>query len=528
MAFWSKNKKAVSKPKAIAPAKTFDGYFSTQREEGRHEFSVADRYATALSKSLQRFADQLKPIDAAGNSVAMDAKITEAMDSSVQQVKGFTSQGASGILPIHQIEWYSGQGFIGWQICAIIGQQWLVNKALKMPGEDACRHGFERTVNDSIEVKPEVFDKLRELDKKFQLKKNMVEHYKYARMFGLRHTLFIVDGIDYEKPFNADGIKAGTYKGMTQIDPYWMAPEFDIKDASDPAAPNFYNPTWWRVNGKRVHRSHFVISRNGNDLADILKPSYFYGGIPTTQLILERVYAAERVANEAPLLAMSKRLFAMKVDTTKAITDLNTFKQEIAQWTELMNNFGVKVIGGEEEITQYDTSLASLDETIMTQYQLVAAAAEVPATKLLGTSPKGFNATGEYEQDSYHEMLESIQENELSPIIERHTLCCQRSFGIMPDINFEVQWKPTDTPSAKEQAEINKIKADTDKILSDAGSVDGFDIRQRITKDPDSGYNGIPEVVPDGPGDREAILEEKEELKDANAPENKVDKAAKD
>lgn len=508
MAFWSRNKPAPRKA-PTAKISMPDGYFSTQRTE-EVSFAAPDRTAAALKRVMQPFHDSLKRVETA--SVAMDASAKAAMDMDIQQVKAFASQGTAGLLAPHQLDWYSNQGFIGWQICAIIGQQWLVNKALKMPGEDACRHGWELSVNDSVTVEPEVFDKLRKLDKKFKLKQNMVEHYKYARMFGLRHTLFLIDGIDYEAQFNPDGIKAGSYRGMTQIDPYWMAPEFDMKDASDPASPDFYNPTWWRVNGKRVHRSHFVISRNGNDLADILKPAYFYGGIPTTQLILERVYASERVANEAPLLAMSKRLFAMKVDTTKAIADLATFKQEISAWTDLMNNFGVKVIGGEEEITQYDTSLTSLDETIMTQYQLVAAAAEVPATKLLGTSPKGFNATGDYEADSYHELLESIQENELSPIIDRHTLCCQRSFGIMPEVNFEVQWKPVDTPSAKELAEINKLVADTDKVLADAGAVDGYDIRQRITKNADSGYNGIPEVVPDGPGDREAMQEATEPL----------------
>jgi len=34
---------------------------------------------------------------------------------------------------------------------------------------------------------------------------------------------------------------------------------------------------------------------------------YMYGGIPVSQRIMERVYAAERTANEGPLLAMSKR-----------------------------------------------------------------------------------------------------------------------------------------------------------------------------------------------------------------------------
>ena len=117
----------------------------------------------------------------------------------------------------------------------------------------------------------------RKWDKFFNLKNNLTEHYKFARVFGIRHTLFLVDDIDYEAPFNPAGVKPGKYRGMTQIDPYWLAPMFSFDDASNPLYPNFYNPTWWLISGKlKVHRSHFVISRNGNDVADILKPTYFY------------------------------------------------------------------------------------------------------------------------------------------------------------------------------------------------------------------------------------------------------------
>ena len=61
------------------------------------------------------------------------------------------------------------------------------------------------------------------------------------------------------------------------------------------------------------------------------------------------------------------------------------------EWAGLRDNYGVKVIDKDaEDLTQFDTGLADLDVTIMTQYQLVAAIAGVPATKLLGTTPKGF------------------------------------------------------------------------------------------------------------------------------------------
>lgn len=473
--------------------------FTHAQDAFKSETEMARRHQAAMERSFGKTVtalECLKPLDlTTGATVAMDAQMKTAMDNNIQQVKGLISQN-QGFLPTHLLEYYSAQGFIGWQICAILAQNWLINKVCKMPGQDAVRHGFERAVNKSVELDPDVFDQLRILDKKYRLKNNLIEHYKFARVFGLRHTLFIVDGIDYEAPFNIDGVKEGSYKGMTQIDPYWLAPMFSLEDASDPYSQNFYNPTWWMINGRKIHRSHFVISRNGNDVADLLKPTYFYGGISTTQMIYERVYAAERTANEAPLLAMTKRLLTLTTDTTKAMNNLDAFRAKLTDWMSFINNFGLKVLGMDEKVEQIDTSLAEFNETIRTQYSLVCAAGEAPESKIMGISPKScLGSEGGYDEGSYHEFLESIQELEMSPIVERHTQLCQRSHKIAPDVNMDVIWNPTDSPTAKEIAEINKIKADTDVALTTAGSIDGLDGRKRLISDKDSNYHGIEENV---------------------------------
>ena len=127
-----------------------------------------------------------------------------------------------------------------------------------------------------------------------------------GRVFGVRIALFVIESEDpdyYVKPFNADGVTPGSYKGISQIDPYWCTPELSQRAASDPTALDFYEPTYWIINGRRVHKSHLVIMR-GPDVGDILKPSYLYGGLSVPQLIYERVYAAERTANEAPQLCL--------------------------------------------------------------------------------------------------------------------------------------------------------------------------------------------------------------------------------
>jgi phage-related protein (TIGR01555 family) len=162
-----------------------------------------------------------------------------------------------------------------------------------------------------------------------------------------------------------------------------------------------------------------------------------------------------------------------------------------------MNNFGVKVIGNNEneEIQQFDTSLADLDAVIMSQFQLVAAAAEVPATKLLGTTPKGFNSTGEYDARSYHQKLTSIQQHGLSPLLDRHHLLLIKAFvapkfGIAP-FKLESNWNPVDEPTAAELADINLKKAQADSTYVQTGAIDGVDVRDKLIADKDSGFNGI-------------------------------------
>ncbi|WVW37755.1 head/portal protein [Aeromonas phage Gekk3-15] len=388
-------------------------------------------------------------------------------------------------------DWYMSTGFIGWQAMALIAQHWLIEKCCSMPAHDAVRNGYEIKVSDGQELPPEVLDKIRRLDSEMKVLKNCSELVKFTNVFGLRILMFKVDSDDpqyYEKPFNIDGVTRGAYKGMSQIDPYWIAPLLDNCDSSDPSAINFYNPTWWVINGKKIHRSHLHIGM-GAAVPDILKPSYYYGGISLVQRIYERVYAAERTANEAPLLAMSKRTSILKVDLAKAALKFQSVAERLMEWISHRDNHGVKVIDKNEAMEQQDTSLADLDTVIMTQFQLVSSIAEVPATKLLGTSPKGFGAAGDYEELSYHEKLESIHSDLLDELVARHHLLLCKSHGI--NARIEAVWNPVGTKTPEQLAELNKKKAETGQILIMAGVLAPDEERQRIRTDKESGYANL-------------------------------------
>lgn len=499
--FWQRRKPAtvaVEPDPLRAPSATVNDFFAADDVDDSRRESRGGRMLAILQSLAQT--------QARSTGAALDAMDDSSGDNTIKRAYGLGQPQMSDVL----LQWYLSQGFIGHQIAAYLAQHWLIFKCCNMPARDAVRQGYTVVSDDGGELSPDVSKMMKKADKRYRVNKQMIEFITKGRIFGIRIAIFKIKHTDpkfYEYPFNPDGITAGSYEGIVQVDPYWCAPVLEGASASDPASPNFYEPTHWMINGIKYHRSHLVVFRHG-ELADILKPVYLYGGIPVPQLIMERVYGAERTANEAPQLAMTKRTTVIGTDIAKAFANREKFDARLALWAEYRDNYGVKIqdkIG--DEFQQFDTSLTDLDSVIMTQYQIVAAAADVPATKLLGTTPKGFNSSGEYEESSYHETLESLQTGDLSPFLERHHQCVMRSI-IAPKIGKVIAttavWNPLDSPTALEESTIEKNKADRDKILVDAGAIDGTDIRTRLRSDKQSPYHGIEEgeraPVPGDPG----------------------------
>src|SRR6201987_2547248 len=430
-------------------------------------------------------------------TMAMDGKmVTYAMDENCAGPScGSMGQDVnlnSYTVPSQLMDWFASQSFIGYQACAIIAQHWLVDKACSMAGEDAIRNGWEiKARGDEAALTDNQLQQIKEMDEKFNLMEEMKELNRFKNVFGIRVLIFKVENNDpkyYEKPFNIDGVDVGSYKGISQVDPYWMMPMMTSQSTSDPSSPHFYDPEYWIISGKRYHRSHLIIVR-GPEPADLLKPTYIFGGIPLTQRIYERVYAAERTANEAPFLAMNKRTTTIHVDMERAVADQDGLTAKILMWQKFRDNHAVKILGEDESMEQFDTSLSDFDSVIMNQYQLVAAIAKTPSTKLLGTSPKGFNATGEHETISYHEELESIQKHVMSPFLTRHYQLLVKSLGL--DMDLVHVWEPVDSITMTQRAELNKVKAELGGLLIDKGVVSPDEERNRIRDDKYSGYNRL-------------------------------------
>jgi hypothetical protein len=235
MAWWKR--KARDLPPVPAIPGRAGGFFSTDNLRIRRPTETLTDFALGLD--AQVFKRTHADIAHAQPSVAANGRIQFATDSyewsggGQNSIKGIYTLQGYGISDA-LAAWYAAQGFIGYQMCAVISQNWLVDKACTMPARDATRNGYEITVNDGTEVDPAIFDYMKKLDKRFQVQMNTREAIRHNRIYGVRIVLFEVTSTDpdyYEKPFNPDGVTPGSYKGMSQVDPYWITPELDFNAA---------------------------------------------------------------------------------------------------------------------------------------------------------------------------------------------------------------------------------------------------------------------------------------------------------
>lgn len=408
-------------------------------------------------------------------------------------------------LPTFMVPFFE-HSFIGWQACALLCQNAYIRKACEIPARDAIAVDYKLHYADGDDNKSET-DKdeeekvLQDLklrsDRKMKIKNICRDANIYKKMYGqiLLVPTFNVD-VDMSEPFDLKKIKKGTYTGMQIIQPFWVRYEMGVEQLNRPDRAGFYEPEYYTIpNKSRIHKSWVIKLVNGV-CPDILKPVYYYGGVPLTQMIYERVYCAEKVANEAPKLALTKRLLTVDGDIYNLTANSDEAYNNLQTITEIRDNMGILVKEKDSNVAQIDTTLTDFDALIMTQFQLVAAIAEMPVTKLMKTQLKGLANSGDYEMKDYAQSLKEIQENDYNTILLRHyQLLSMSEKG--QDLGLDIIWDEIDTPTALEQAQIESQQAQTDATYVGSGIIDASEVRTMLRANDDSRFHNLAEEMPD-------------------------------
>lgn len=400
-------------------------------------------------------------------------------------IPGGATLAGRGMARAH-LGWYEAHGPLSYRESSIIAQNWLVQKACSQPAKDALRNGWRIDSPHEDEYKSD--------DRSRQLSRLIRYCISQGRVYGVRHVLYQMAGADdefYEAPYNPDSAYAYQYAGFVQLDPTTVSPCID-SETTDHKSPWYMKPQWWSVHGRKIHCSHMFIYVPF-PVSESLLSSYHYGGQSVPQYLYRRAYAADRLADEGEQLAVTKRTMVYQTaDVGLLSRSMRKLRQTLSKWVSTRDNYGVLAVSNGETLSQTDISLTDVDSLMMSEYQVASAVSYIPFSKLMGSSPKGFQSTGEYEQDTYHEELETIQADIL-PLLDGHYRRLAASMGHAgePTVDFE----PVDSPTTGEWATINAQKAQTDQLYWNIGAVSDAEIRNRLQTDPNSDYYGLTDTT---------------------------------
>lgn len=409
---------------------------------------------------------------------------------------------------------FSNYSFIGFPLCAQLAVHPIINIACSQAGKDSIATGFDLAFADKTENGDDAdktLEYLEALKKKCDILgvHNTCAKLDYnKRVFGsgIAVPIILRNGkqIQMDKPYNPDGINGAKFKGWRIVDPVWLTPVFSPDDTFDPTSEMFYKPTWYRLPmGGLIHHT-WIIKVDNCEVADILKPTFYWCGVPLTQQIYQRVWCFDKTANEAPLLAMSKRMLIVDANVQQIYKNKKYIFGLMSIIKKCWHNWGVFFKNPDANVQQVDTTLTDMDELIFSQGQLVATIAGMPATKLLKTTPKGFNATGEYEWKDYAQHLRDIQKNEYTPLVERTVEILTAIEGALKRV--VVTWNEVDAPTEEARANIENTKANTRSAYVQNGILTVEEVREAIRTDENGEYTHIEANNPEL--DKEAQMEE--------------------
>ena len=481
----------------------------------KDSFDVQKALGTVFQRSAYDDLPKERRAEAKKNGMkaAMDGAIAEDAALARGVVTGKAGSAANLTGPVqrygvneHVMRHFSNRGFISWPTCAIVSQHEIVNNACSIPPQDAISHGYElvcssdsHTHDEEHDKKEEMFlPKLRKFASAHGMNDICVQLTFKKKVFGVGLALPRVEGADYDKPYNPDGIKKGSFKGISVIDPYWLTYEFNEDALQDPTSSTFYDPEYYYApNGKKIHKS-WIIKVVNSHLPDVLKPTYYYGGIPLTQMLYERVFCADKVANEAPLLAMTKRLLIADANVEDMISNPSHVQKLMKVINYFRDNFSIFFKKPGTNVQQVDTALGEFNQLIMTQYQLICCIAQMPATKLLKVTPTGFQSTGEHELKDYNQSLLDIQENDFRPLLERYYEILLRSeYPNRQDLSVDIVFNPLDVPTREENIKASQQTAQTLQIYINSGVITIQEARKAARKDKLGLLSDLPLEVPE-------------------------------
>ncbi len=378
---------------------------------------------------------------------------------------------------------------------------WLARRIIEIPSQDATMRPPRLTLNEDVadsEAKPGKKKKkggteetsnsasaITDLMASTGVLSALCRAHAWGRLFGGGVAIIVTkkpsgEADDLKLPLDHTKLSQDSFARLLVTDRFAVSKS--ITKITNPADKNFGQAELYTVNRLddaphtdqfEVHISRCIIFRGVN--VPVLVNSAFDGwgdsALTATLDALKQKDAVSaniaRMTFEANVDVMKVKDLALKLSTPQ---DTTKFLERMAATNMIKGNNRITLIGEEDELTREAYTFSGQKDVWECFVSDVCGAAEISQAKLFGRSPSGLGSSGNAELTMDDTRNLRICETDFRPAYNiLYPVLIRSKLG--RDVPYSFEFPPLREMTEKEEAEIEKARAERDKIYKDLGAI---------------------------------------------------------
>lgn len=379
---------------------------------------------------------------------------------------------------------------------------WLATRIIDTPADDMTRSWYTLTGK----FRHEDLADLKRLEAKHSVKQELTDAIRWARLYGGSLALMVIDGEGdrLDQPLDLSLLPPDCFKGLLVLDQSMgISPSLElVTDLND---PDYGLPMYYSINvddGEcgtlTIHHSR-ILRFIGRPLPRNEEIGENFWGASELEHIWDELQKRSATSANIAQLVFQANITTLKMSNFGESVGMGTDKGQqnirnlIAEENRFRTSFGIQLLSKDDAFENHPYSFSGLNDIYESFMMDIAGAAEIPATKLFGRSPQGFQSTGEAEMRNYYEMIAGLQERDLRPALERllpvMAISC---FGYLPE-DLDFVFNPLATVTAEQAEELAGKLTDRVEKLYSAGLLTYEEARNELKRvgEKYAAYSGI-------------------------------------
>jgi phage-related protein (TIGR01555 family) len=387
----------------------------------------------------------------------------------------------------------NGYNFLGFAQLSLLSQIPLIYNSCDTYASEMLRTGFELICTDD---NVDLTDELKLLKKEWEryklddaVKRMLVNSFRlggsyiYPKIKG-DENLLTKPLVISDKTISQDSILY-----FQAIEPTFCTPT--TANFINPLTQDFYIPDLYNAMGINIHANR-LLKFVHNPLPDLLKPVYYFVGLSLTQKILQAVNQFNDIKDTILKIVNRYNLSVLKVSLNSFNSNPQGFIERLKSFNKNRDNFGTFAVDKEtEDFMQLQMSLTGLDDLLSRYAELLCIETQIPATKLLGISPRGFTANDETAHRNWYDNINGLRETRLKPVMLQIVKLLLLNKGLSDELPIDIQFNNLMESNKLEDAQIEQINNTIDMNNLSAGVITPEEVRNNIISDENNHYSSL-------------------------------------